>query len=310
MDRLAALQTFVRVVERGSFSAVARELGTTQSAVSKQLAALERHLGSPLLARSTRQLALTDAGRQALEQARRVVAEMAELEGTLAQGRTALAGELRVAASVGFARLHLLPLVRQFLAEHPGVRIDLRLHDGFVDLIEQGIDVAVRIGELGDSGLIARRAGQAQRRLVAHRDYLRQLPAGVKPPREPEDLLAHRCIVYTELQSGHAWTFVAGPGADAPVGSRRTVRVTGPLQTNSSEVIRSAALTGMGIVYAPDWLLHDALARGEVEVLLPDWAPPPSPVHLVSPPERRQSARVRAFVDFVVAGLAELFGAQ
>jgi DNA-binding transcriptional LysR family regulator len=308
VDRLSAFNTFVRVAESGSFSAVAREQGSTQSAVSKQVAALERHLGSKLLARSTRQLSLTEAGEQVLEQARRVLAEVAELENSLARGRQTLNGELRVAASVGFGRLHLLPLVQSFLHAHPEVRVDLRLHDGFVDLLEQGIDVSVRIGELPDSRLLARRIGSTRRQLMAHRSYLRKLPRGLKTPREPEDLLAHRCVVYTELQTRNAWAFTAGPGASATTGSQRTVRVGGNLQTNSTEVIRSAALAGMGIVYAPCWLLTDALASGEVQRLLPDWEAPALPIHLVSPPERRQSAKVRAFVEHVAENIGERLG--
>jgi DNA-binding transcriptional LysR family regulator len=180
MDRLAAMQTFVRVVESGSFSAVAREAQATQSAVSKQVAALERALGARLLTRTTRALALTEEGERYFEQARRLVAEIAEAESGLRQGEQQLSGWLRVAASVGFGRLKLMPLVKTFLAEHPGVRIDLRLDDGFIDLVEQGIDVAVRIGELADSTLVARRIGTTKRALIASRKYLRSLPKGQK----------------------------------------------------------------------------------------------------------------------------------
>ena len=140
MDRLTAMQTFVRVVESGSFTAVAREMHSTQSAVSKQVAALERQLGARLLSRSTRSLALTEEGERYFEQARRLVAEIAEAEASLRQGEQQLTGWLRVAASVGFGRLRVLPLVQQFMAQHPGVRIDLRLHDGFIDLVEHGSD--------------------------------------------------------------------------------------------------------------------------------------------------------------------------
>ena len=163
MDRLTAMQTFVRVVESGSFSAVARETQATQSAVSKQVAALERALGARLLSRTTRSLALTEEGERYFEQARRLVAEIAEAESSLRQGEQQLTGWLRVAASVGFGRLKLLPVVKSFLAAHPGVKIDLRLNDGFIDLVEQGIDVAVRIGELADSSLVARRIGTTRR---------------------------------------------------------------------------------------------------------------------------------------------------
>ncbi len=301
MDRLTAMQTFVRVVESGSFSAVAREANTTQSAVSKQVAALERELGARLLSRTTRSLALTEEGERYFEQARRLVAEIAEAENSLRQGAQQLTGWLRVAASVGFGRLKLLPLVKSFLAAHPGVKIDLRLNDGFVDLVEQGIDVAVRIGELSDSSLVARRIGTSQRVLVASPEYLRSLPKGMQALRTPEDLLQMNCIVYTELATQNAWSFTAG--ADAPVdpGSTVTVRAQGNLQTNSSEVIRAAVLSGMGIGFAPTWLFEEEMARGELQLLLPQWPAPSIPVHLISPSQRRQSAKVKAFADHLVA---------
>jgi DNA-binding transcriptional LysR family regulator len=301
MDRFAAMQTFVRVVESGSFSAVARESQATQSAVSKQVAALERALGARLLNRTTRSLALTEEGERYFEQARRLVAEIAEAESGLRQGEQQLTGWLRVAASVGFGRLKLLPLVKTFLAAHPGVKVDLRLNDGFIDLVEQGIDVAVRIGELADSTLVARRIGTTKRVLIAHRKYLRTLPKGLKPARLPEDLLQLNCIVYTELATQNAWTFTAGPGAPVAAGTVVTVRAQGNLQTNSSEVVRAAVLSGMGIGFSPTWLFEDEMAQGDLQVLMPDWPAHPMPVHLVSPSQRRQSAKVRAFADHMVA---------
>lgn len=302
MDRLSAMQTFVRVVESGSFSAVAREAQATQSAVSKQVAALERALGAKLLSRTTRSLALTEEGERYFDQARRLVAEIAEAEASLRRGEQQLSGWLRVAASVGFGRLKLLPLVTTFLASHPGVKIDLRLNDGFIDLVEQGIDVAVRIGELADSSLVARRIGTTQRVLIASRKYMRSLPKGLKALRTPEDLAQHNCIVYTELATQNAWSFSAGPGASAPVGSTTTIRTHGNLQTNSSEVVRAAVLSGMGIGFSPTWLFEDEMPHGDLQRLLPDWAAAPIPMHAVSPSQRRHSAKVRAFTDHLVAG--------
>jgi DNA-binding transcriptional LysR family regulator len=303
MDRVAAMQIFVRVVETGSFTAVARETGATQSAVSKQVATLERLLGARLLSRTTRSLSLTEEGERYFEQARRLVSEIAEVESSLRKGEQQLTGWLRIAASVGFGRLKLMPLVKTFLATHPEVKVDLRLNDGFIDLVEQGIDVAVRIGELPDSSLVARRIGTTARALVASRKYLRSLPKSIRNPRAPEDLQYLNCIVYSELATRNAWTFVAGPGAPADIGTTVSVRVEGNLQTNSSEVIRSAVLSGMGIGYSPTWLFEEELARGELQVLLPDWPAPELPVHLVSPAQRRQSAKVRAFADHLAAAI-------
>ena len=296
MDRLTAMQTFVRVVESGSFSAVARETSTTQSGVSKQVAALERQLGAQLLSRTTRSLALTEAGERYFAQARRLVAEIAEAESELRQGEQQLNGWLRVAASVGYGRLKLMPLVKTFLAAHPNVKIDLKLNDGFIDLVEGGIDVAIRIGELADSSLIASRIGTTKRVLIASSAYLNSLPKGLKVPREPQDLLQHNCIVYSELATQNAWTFTAGPHASEDNGSQVTILSQGNLQTNSSEVIRASVLSGMGIGYSPTWLFEDVIESGDLQILLPDWLTPALPIHIVSPPQRRQSAKVQAFV--------------
>lgn len=303
MDKLQAMQTFVRVVEAGSFSAVAKEQGATQSAVSKQVAALERELGARLLTRTTRSLALTDEGERYFESARRLVAEVAEAEAALGTGEQTLKGVLRVASSVGFGRLRLMPVVQGFLAQHPGLRIDLRLSDGYIDLVELGIDVAVRIGDLADSSLVARRVGHSVREVLAHRRYVRGLPKGIKAPVHPEDLARHNCVVYTGSGMRSSWRFVAGPGAAEPVGTEHRVAVSGNLQTDSSEVVRAAILAGMGVCYTPTWLFEEEIARGDVVKLLPDWSIL-SPIHLVSPQERRHSAKVRAFMDHVAAAFA------
>lgn len=305
MDKLQAMRTFVRVVEAGSFSAVAKESNTTQSAVSKQVAALENVLGAKLLLRTTRSLALTEEGERYFEQIRRVVAEIAEAETSLKHGEQQLKGWLRVAASVGFGRLKLMPLIQTFLAAHPEVKIDVRLNDGFIDLVERGIDVAVRIGELPDSRLIARPIGVSRRELVAHRNYLRNLPKGIKPPQSPDDLGQHNCIVYTETTMRNAWRLGAGPGATDPEGAVRIVKVEGNLQTDSSEVIRASILAGMGIGYAPSWLFEEEIVRGEVIRVLPDWSVR-SPIHVVMPQERRHSAKVRAFSDHLAQGLGAI----
>jgi len=303
MDKLSAMKTFVRVVESGSFSSVADQLRATQSGISKQVAALEKELGAKLLVRTTRSLALTEEGERYFEEARRLVAEIEEAESALVKGEGQLRGWIRVAASVGFGRLKLMPVVKSFMSAHPDVKIDLRLHDGFIDLVEEGIDVSVRIGDLSDSGLIARRIGTSQRMLLAHRDYLRSLPKGIRAPVKPEDLQEHECIVYTGISSRNLWTFTAGAGASEAKETVKSVRVDGHIQTNSSEVLRLAVVTGMGIAYAPTWLFHDELASGEVLRVMPDWDSPQSPIHLVSPPERKHSAKVRAFAEHVAAAL-------
>ena len=303
MDRLTGMQVFVRVVERGSFSAVARELGSTQGAVSKQVAALERALGARLLSRTTRSLALTDEGERYFERARRLVAEVEEAEAELRDGAQHLKGWLRVAASVAFGRLKIMPLLPEFLRLHPDVRVDLRLDDGFVDLVEEGVDVAVRIGELADSSLVARRVGTTVRRVYAAPEYLSRCAGAAGSPREPQDLLAHECIVYTGLATRHQWSFTAGEGASQPPGTQQTVAVTGRLQCNNSEVVREAVLAGLGVAHTPCWLFGAEARNHQVIELLPGWRSPDLPIHLVSPVQRRQSAKVRAFGDHVAARL-------
>ena len=295
MDRLSAMQTFVRVVEAGSFSAVAREQSTTQGAISKQVAALEKYLGVRLLVRTTRAVTTTDDGLRYFEEARRLTGEIDEAESHLRRGEKALSGTLRVATSIGFGLRVLLPHVRSFLLANPDVTIDLKLDDGFVDLVEQGIDVAVRIGKLEDSALIARRIGTSRRLLVAGLPYLEQLGTGLGEPRIPQDLLQHPCLVYTGLRTGNQWEF------ETKDGSIVSVRVHGPLQSNNSEVLRSCVRNGLGIGYLPDWLISDLLASGEVVELMKDWLVQPIPIHLISPSARKHSAKVRAFGEHVAA---------
>ena len=297
MDRLQAMQTYVRVVETGSFSAVARELSSTQSAVSKQIAALEKYLGVRLLSRTTRALTPTDDGLRYFEEARRLVGEIGEAEAQLRHGERMLSGPLRVATSVGYRLRVLLPHVQSFMRKHPDVIVDLKLDDGFVDLVEQGIDVAVRNGPLPDSSLIARRIATSQRLLVAGKKYLKALGKKEHWPRIPQDLLQHPCIVYTELRARNNWEFSTADGSSV------SVRVQGPLQTNSSEVLRASVLDGQGIGYLPDWLFDDLRRSGEVQVLMPDWQVAPIPIHLVSPAARKHSAKVRAFGDHVADAL-------
>ena len=299
MDRLLAMQIFVRVVETGGFSAVARERNSTQSAVSKQVAALEQYLGAKLLTRTTRSLSLTDDGHRYFEDARRLVGEVLEAEGLLRHGEQQLVGWLRVAAAVGFGLRVLLPHVQSFMARHPQVKVDLVLNDNVIDLVEHGVDMAVRIGNLADSGLLARRIGDSRAVVVASRGYIAALRAEQHLPQIPADLLGHPCIVYTELSTKNRWGFTGPDGTSVSVG------VDGPLQSNSSEVVRAAMLNDMGIAYAPRWLVQDALQSGAAHILLPDWSANALPIQIVMPAHRRQAAKVRAFSDHLAQVLAD-----
>lgn len=295
MDRLGAMQVFVRVVESGSFSAVARERSTTQSTISKQIAGLEDYLGVKLLSRSTRALSLTEGGERYFEEARRLVTEFGAAEELVRRGTRQLTGWLRVATSVGYGRRVLMPRVTAFLDAHPAVKIDLNLNDGFIDLIESGIDVAIRLGDLSDSSLVARRIGSSRRVLLCARSYTNRIGTTLPDLTGPEDLKHHNCIGYTELPTQNSWEFVA------PGGGAVHVRISGNLQSNSSEAIRAAALAGMGICYVPDWLFEPEIASGEMVSLLPKWTTRLIPITAVTPAHRRNVAKTEAFIGFLTA---------
>jgi DNA-binding transcriptional LysR family regulator len=281
----------LRVVERGSFSAVAKELGATQSAVSKQVAALEVRLGAKLLVRSTRPIALTRAGEVFFPEARRLTEEVEAAEAMARANERTLEGALKVAASVGFGAGRLIPPVRSFLAAHPGLTIDLKLDDAFVDIIAEGVDVAVRIGELADNRLVATKLGENRLLLVASSDYLRF----AKPLAVPQDLATHACILYTGRDAQRRWTF------ERPGGTRVVIEVAGNFRSNSSQAVRAAVLSGLGIGFVPEFLVGDDIGRGTLVELLPEWRGSAQPIHALMPLHRRNSAKAPAFVEHLRA---------
>jgi DNA-binding transcriptional LysR family regulator len=288
MDRLGAMEMFVRIVETGSFSAVARQLGTTQPTISKQLTALEKQLQTRLLQRSTRSLSLTEAGAAYYERCRRILDEVREAEAALGRLQSALTGTLHVNGSIALGQIFLAPLVLKFQQQYPGLAIELSLSDRYIDLVEEGVDVAVRVGRLADSNLVARRLGSTRRVLVATPAYL----AAHGTPERPEDLVRHSCLLYAYLSTGDEWLF------NGPDGEIR-VRVHGNFKANNGHVIREALLASVGVALTPDWLIHDKLEAGEVVALLPEFATPPLEINAVYPSGRHVSAKVRAFIEFL-----------
>lgn len=279
---------FMRVVERGSFSAVAREIGLSQPTISKQIGALETRLGGRLFARSTRNLSLTDEGRRYYEHCRQILAAVDNAEQSFQTGQERVAGPLRIASSGSFGRIQIAPRLHGFLRQHPGVTIDLQLSDENVDLVSEGIDVAVRIGELKDSSLVARPIGLTRRCVFAAPAYLEQ--RGV--PATPEDLIAHNCLVFNQLEHFDTWRFERD-------GHWASVRVKGNVRSNNSEAIRQMVLSGLGLSLSPSWLFREDLQAGRVVALLDGHTPSSLPIHAVFAPDRRQSARVRAFIDYL-----------
>ncbi|QTH14471.1 LysR family transcriptional regulator [Pseudomonas corrugata] len=288
MDLFDAMQVFVRVVERGSFSAVARELNLGQPAVSKQIRGLEKHLGGALFARSTRHLALTDQGQRFYAQSKEILASLDTARLSFASGQEQVAGPLRVAAPVSFGRLCIAPLVGDFLARHPQVRIDLRLSDQHEDVLKENIDVAIRIGGVQNEGLVALKLGESTRQVYASPTYLQRHGT----PLEPSDLSRHNCLGFTLLEHYDVWQFDCH-------GDKHHVMIKGNVTSNSSEAIREMVLCGLGISLSPQWLFAADVRQGTVTSVLAPYQPTALPLHAVFSQDRRRSARTRAFVDFL-----------
>ena len=293
MDKLEAMAVFVRAVERGSFSAVARELQSSQPNISKQINALETALGGRLFVRSTRKLALTDEGERYYAECRQILAAVDTAERSFKTGREEIAGSLRVASSVSFGRSWLAPRIAGFLAQHPAIRIHLQLSDRNEDMVGEGTDVALRFGAQRDSNLVSRTIGNIRRGVFAAPAYL----ARHGTPKTPDELLQHNCLVFTLLPNVNAWSFTRKD-------RETTVAVHGNATSNSSEAVRAMVLSGLGISLSPLWQFDEDLEAGRVVRLLTAWEPPPLAIHAVLP-HRRQSARVAAFVDYVVQEIGD-----
>jgi DNA-binding transcriptional LysR family regulator len=293
MDRLQAMETFVRVVETGSFSAAARLLRVGQPAVSKVVASLEERLGVRLLVRSTRALQPTDAGQAFYERALRALAEAEEAE-TAARGvGKGLEGRLRICAPVTFARLHVAPKLGAFLGAFPKLSVELVMDDRNIDLLSENIDIALRLGALGDSSLTARKLGASSRHVVAGPAYL----ATREAPKRPADLLQHEAIVYAQAVGGEEWRFRKGT-------AETSVHVRSRLAFSAAEGVREAVLAGLGIAIVSRWMMASELADGRVVALLADWRLPEIDLWAVFPAGRMPSARGRAFVDWFAPTLS------
>lgn len=294
MDRLRLMETFCRVVESGSFSAVAREEMTTQSAISKQVQALENQLGARLLVRSTRSHSLTEAGQLYYERCRQVLDMLEEARIEVRRAEHDISGLLRVSAPAAFGRQHIVPRLQGFYDRYPNIRIDLVLDDSFVDLVAAGVDVAFRVGELKDSRLVARRIGTAHRAALAAPAYL----ARHGEPQHPSELQGHQCVLYTGLSSINEWVFMDQDGAPL------TVKVDGRFLSNSSEATRQAVCEGLGISYSTLWVYGPDIRAGRVKPILTRYKLPPLPLNVVFQPARRPSLKVNRFVAY----FADAFG--
>jgi len=290
MDRIDCLRTFVRTMEGGSFSVAAQELGIGQPAVSKRIALLEEEFGSQLFMRTTRKLTPTREAHRIYDLARQLLSTFETARASVKETPAKPTGTLRISVPSSFGRHYIMPLVKEYVSEFPEVKLDLRFSEGAVNLVEEGIELALRIGQLESSSLVARRIGTVRRYLVATPAYLRERPV----PQSPDDLKQHQCIVYSRLASSGKWTFESEHG-------RHVVAVAGSVIVDDADAMREAVLQHLGIAIMPAWNAARSMQRGQMVALLPDYAVSAMPLHAVYPETHWMSPRARSFLDFVVA---------
>jgi DNA-binding transcriptional LysR family regulator len=290
MDRFENMRTFIRVVEAGTISAAADRLGVAKSAVSRRLKELEEHLGVELFHRTTRKMNLTDTGRAFYHQSVRILEDVLEAELATSQAHGTLKGSLKIALPSTFGLMHMGPAINEFLKAHPQIEFDLDFNDREVDLIQEGFDLAIRIANLPDSSLIARRLAPIQNVICASPSYLEQ--SGM--PRTPDELVDHRCLVYSLLSDYEYWNLTDIEGKEI-----RT-KIHPYLKASTGEFLRDAAAEGMGIIMVPSFIAYEEIESGTLVAILEDYNPPQIDAYAIYPQTRHLSHRVRAFVDFLV----------
>ena len=289
------MTAFVRAVERGGFSAAARELGLTPSAISKLVTRMEDRLGVRLLNRTTRRLALTPEGEAFFHRAQRILADIEEAENEVARFRERPSGRLRISVGTAFGGYQFVPALPEFLARYPEIEVELTMTDRIVDLMEEGADVGIRTGELLDSSLVARRICDMERVICASPAYLRKHGT----PRKPADLAEHNCLVLAASPQFHQWPFDTADGV-------RIVEVEGNVTASNAETLVQLAIMGLGLIRLADVIVGDAIAKGQLKPVLADvHHVEPLPLHAVYPFGRHRSPRVAALVDFLVEKFAD-----
>lgn len=289
MDRIQGFKLFIRVVDLGSFSKAAAEMGMSQSSATKQVAQLETRLGSRLLHRSTHGVTPTEIGLLFYEKCKLIAYHIDEADSAAALMHSQVQGSLRISTSVAFGRRVLSPLVMTFMRAHPKLHIELNFEDRYVNLVEQGVDVAVRMGRLADSTLGSRYLGINPWVLVAAPDYL----STHATPASPQDLAQHNALIYSTVQGDARWVFT---GAE---GQTQVVSVQGPLRSNNLSALLSAARGGMGVAALPWYVAHESVQTGAVQVLLPEWSLPSQEIHAVFPSPRLVPTKVTQFIAWL-----------
>jgi DNA-binding transcriptional LysR family regulator len=288
-NRFSDISAFVAAVKSGSFTAAASSLGLTRSAVGKSIVRLEARMGVRLLHRTTRKLSLTDEGQVVFERWRQILDDLDEVDAAMAQRRSQPTGTLKLTAPLSFGQRHVLPVLDAFLKQWPELRADVRFTDRFVDLVEEGVDIAVRIGEpKDDSRLLTRTIAWQQFVTCASPDYL----ARRGTPRMPQDLAGHDTMAFLGREHASAWRFLTPQGLALFEGPAR-------LNMDSSEALREAALAGFGLAHQPTYITGNDLRQGRLVEVLQAYRPPPDPIRIVYPSKRHLSPRVRAFIDLL-----------
>jgi DNA-binding transcriptional LysR family regulator len=295
MDRLTTLAVFVKVVDAQSFAGAARDFGLSPAMVSKHVQALEARLGARLLNRTTRRLSLTEVGRGYYDRARQILADLEEADRAASDLQATPRGVLKVNAPFSFGIRHVASAIAAYLMAHPEVTVDISLNDRYVDLLAEGVDVALRIGRLADSSLIARRLAPIRMVLAAAPAYVERHGQ----PSAPKDLAGHLCLLYTYATAADEWRF-AGPD-----GREESVRVSGRLLANNGDILSTAAVDGLGIALLPSFMVGEHVRSGALMPLLPGYAAPAGALYAVYPPGRHLSAKLRSFIDFLVTRFGE-----
>jgi len=295
MDRLGAIQVFAQVVESGSFAKAAGRINLSTSAASRHVAELEAHLQTRLLNRTTRRVSLTESGQAFYERAVQLLADLEEAEQEAGRAAVVPRGTIRLTTSVNFGVRHLAPAIADFLARHAEVRFDVSLSDRVVDLVEEGFDLAVRVGTAGSGNVVARKLGETRLVPCASPQYLSAHPA----PKIPEELSQHNCFTYEYVTPRNVWRFQDASGRE------RAVRVAGTLHSNNGDLLAEAAVRGAGIVFEPAFIVGPDVRAGRLVPLLQEFTPPPVPIYAVYPSRKHLSAKVRGFVDFLITRFAE-----
>lgn len=289
MDVMHSMAVFRRVVEAQSFSAVARETSMSQSTVSKHIAALEERLGTKLLNRSTRSIMLTEAGKEYYNHCIRILNDFQEAEASVGKGKIKPAGTLRLSCSAAFGRCFIVPYLHEFLGSYPDISIDLLFEDDYVDLVKEGIDLAIRVGPLADSTLIARKIGTSPRLVVASPEYL------VKHgrPKKPGDLIKHECLLYTLQKAPDLWYFNSAQEGE------ESVRVNGRFKASSPDAICDAAIAGLGIAIVYEWHAFPYIRSAQLKIILPEYKATTYDIHVVYPERRFVPPKVKRMIEFL-----------